>query len=720
MDFYRTSLALILGSACFWTWTATAEDQPIEITADGNNRFEAGIAYASGNVIVRYKGDILYADEMAYDSKTKEVTARGNVRIYTGNALYRGDQIVYNFDNRRVVSQHFYIAGDRFLAKGSEVFSPANDVYVIKNGIVTTDNRDKPGYRVEAGTIEIYQDDRVVVKNAVIYAGPVPVMWIPYVAQSLDSNRSTYEVDIGSSSRWGAYILNTYNWQVNPRLATAVHFDYRDKRGFGGGIDFDYTSQAKPGSRSQFRSFYTHDTGNDIGVGSPDRPIEPENRRFRFSYKHSLELAPDFYSVADLNAFSDRHITEDYFEKEFRREREPDNVVDLMYYNQNFTSTLLTRKQINGLYEVAERLPEFNIEIKRQQIPGTPLTYEGESSVVNFRREFDRDSGLVEYESVRYDTFHQLLYPRQYFNWLSVTPRAGIRATQYTHSNNPADPNPNDELGRLLFHAGLEASFKVHRTWLDAQSKALGIDGIRHVAEPFINMAYQPKPNERPDKFRGYDNRVGSTRLQPINYPSLNSIDSLDELATIRHGFRNKIQTKRDGQNYDLIDWVTYGDLDLERNQHAIGNSLYSQLYNEIEFQPLPWLRFDLFSSAGLTRDSFDEVNSSLTWTVHPAVDLSIGQRYLDNSVFFPDSNLLTLGSFYRLNENWQLSQNLAFEADDGTLQEHRYSIYRDLTSWNMSFTAAFRDHRDIRDEILFYFSLTLKAFPDQSLSFSQ
>lgn len=702
---------------------------PVTITADGENRFEAGIAYASGNVVARYGEDVVYADKIAFNNQTKEITAYGNVRVYSKGDIYRCDQVTYNFPEQKIISSHFLTAQERYLASGEQFLTPEPKHYTIRSGMFTTDDREHPSYRVESNTIEIYPDDRVVLKNSVFYVGDVPVFWIPYSVYSLNRNKNTFDIMAGSSSRWGAYVRTSYNIQWNQKWSTSFNIDYRDKRGPSGGVDFDYI--ANKNAHALFRSFWIHDNGNDIGVGSVDRPLEPKARRFRFEYKHSSELAPDLFSTADINVWSDRHVTQDFFPDEFDQERIPDNHLSGTYYNQNFTFTVLGRSQANNLFEVVERKPEVILEFKRQKIPYTFLSYEGESSVVNFERVFDRDdtTGRTPYRAVRYDTYHQILYPRQYFDWLSLTPRAGIRGSVYTRNNEPTDADPNGDISRYVANAGLEASFKVSKTWLDVKNEKYGIDGLRHAAEPFMNFTYVPPSNQDPGQFRGFDDRIANTRLAPLNFPAYNSIDSIGKMTVARHGVRNKLQTKRDGVNVDLFDWVIYGDLDITREGWGVytdtagvermynPNRIYPELYNDVTFNPLPWLKLEIQSAAGLTRSSFDEVNSNLTWQVHPAIELSVGNRYLDGVPFVNDSNLMTCGSFYRLNENWQVAQSLAFEADDGTLQEHRYSVYRDLSAWNFSTTAAFRDNRDVPNEFLLYFSFTLKAFPEQSIS---
>lgn len=709
---------------------------PIEITADGDNRFEGGVAYAEGNVIVRYGDDVLYADSITFDQKTRLVTAKGNVSVYLPQKMYRGEFLEFNVDSKLVKSLDFRTVQDRLMMAGKELQNPRPDLFIAKEAELSTENRENPSYRLKASTIELHPDELVVMKNVLVKIGEVPVMWLPYVAVPLGDNMDCFDFTVGSSSRLGFYALGAYTAAINNRLTMTARTGYYSKRGVPYELDFEYNP--RPGDKGTLKGFYISDEGTDIGMSDPARTVEPDNGRYRVAYQHKYKLSPEFDTTADINIWSDRFVTEDFFPQEFRNERQPDNFADLVYYDPNFTGTLLVRTQVDNLFNLTERKPEFSLEFKRQPV-GWGLYYEGESSVVNFTRQFDRDSKAPNYSAIRYDTFHQLLYPKQYFGWLSVTPRAGIRGTEYTQSNTPfINQRPNPEIGRVVFNLGLESSFKVSRAWQDIQNANLGIDGIRHVLQPYVNANFIPKPNETPDQFLGYDDRIPNTRIAPLNFPAFNSIDSIDEQTAIRHGIRNRIQTKRDGLNVDLLTWDLYSQANITRSADMgiLVDSVYSHIYSEAEFHPLPWLRFDSYVAAGITSDAFDEMSSSITWQVHPAVEFSLGHTYLhgfdytDPAFVSPinplgrttlvDGNKINFGTFWRLNENWRVSQSLSFELDDGTLDEQRYEVFRDLRAWNLGVGAAMRNNRIEEDEFLVFFTLTLKAFPQASFTVDQ
>jgi len=92
-------------------------------------------------------------------------------------------------------------------------------------------------------------------------------------------------------------------------------------------------------------------------------------------------------------------------------------------------------------------------------------------------------------------------------------------------------------------------------------------------------------------------------------------------------------------------------------------------------------------------------------------LQLSVGHRYLNDNPFFQNSSLFVVGGYYRLNDNWGVGAQEQYEATTSTLEEQRYSIYRDLSSWVASVGGVIRDNNGVKEYGLL-FTITLKAFP--------
>jgi lipopolysaccharide assembly outer membrane protein LptD (OstA) len=87
-------------------------DQPVEITADGETRFEGGVAVAEDNVQVHYGDVSIYADYAEYNPDTRDVFLDGNVRIYTPEGAFVGQRAVYNLETKQTRALEF--AGEFF------------------------------------------------------------------------------------------------------------------------------------------------------------------------------------------------------------------------------------------------------------------------------------------------------------------------------------------------------------------------------------------------------------------------------------------------------------------------------------------------------------------------------------------------------------------------------------------------------------------------------
>ena len=196
------------------------------------------------------------------------------------------------------------------------------------------------------------------------------------------------------------------------------------------------------------QAYYIHDLSPGVNETALARePISPE--RYRVSFQSKAYLTEDIYASIDINKLSDARFLQDFEVADFRTNPNPDNVIALTKWHEDYTVTLIARKQINEFFDGTEKLPELALDIKRQPIFGTSgFFYDGESSAGYLRRNFANDSIFPDYEAFRIDSFHQIFYPRTLFGWLSVVPRAGVRGTYYSKTGHIDEVATTDDHGR--------------------------------------------------------------------------------------------------------------------------------------------------------------------------------------------------------------------------------------------------------------------------------
>ena len=87
-----------------------------------------------------------------------------------------------------------------------------------------------------------------------------------------------------------------------------------------------------------------------------------------------------------------------------------------------------------------------------------------------------------------------------------------------------------------------------------------------------------------------FDYQLPSLRLLPIDLPDYNSIDSIQGENVFRFGLHNKLQTKREGQVVNLVDWNVYTDWHLHPNTNQ---TTFSDLYSDLTVKPRSWLTLE-------------------------------------------------------------------------------------------------------------------------------
>lgn len=736
----RTLAILIFGLFSGAVLAQTAQNpslggQPVEITSTGGTNYQNGIATARENVAIHVGDTDIYADRAEYNTSTKEIRLEGNVRIYRGLEFFVGRRAIYNTETKAVSADDLRTLDSPFLVGGESISTLSDQAKLVENAAFTTHDSAKPDYQIRASTVRIYEGDRVILKHATFYVGQVPIFYWPYLYQSLDDSSSVV-VSPAYMSSWGVSLLGRITFPITKNIQATMRLDYRYRRGAAIGFSPDIRYGKDERSFAKIRTYFALDQNPTINRTSLPRGSLTD-KRYRVSLEDRTFFSHDIEGFAKLTKLSDRFVLQDFFQSEFRLDPQPDNVVAITKRHPLFALTAYTRFQMNEFFEATERLPELALDIVRQPVFGSPIFYEGETSAGFLRRRFAdgallNGSLLQDYDSFRFDTFHQFLYPNTYFGWLSVVPRVGFRATYYSDTRNLANlilqPNPNalipdflidpptaaapllpgGDRFRTVVNAGAEASFKISRTWEQAQNRALGLDGLRHIIQPFVNFSYVTGNNFSPAELLQFDRYIPSTRLRPIDFPQFTSVDSLDNWSIARFGLRNRLQTRRDDVTFNWVELESYFDLNFD---NPYNKSNYSNVYNNLRFNPVPWVSLALNSQLPILGDGFTEINTDVRIQPISTLQLTLGHRFLNESPFFQNSSLYTASAYYRINDHWAAGAAARYEGSTGVVEEQRYIIYRDLTSWVASVGAIVRDNGGVK-EYGVLLTFTLKALP--------
>lgn len=734
--------------------------------------------YVDGSVkMTTEDGTEIFADHAVADTKSETVTMTGNVSVYRGSLLQRGNEVVYHWGQEKFDATGLRAGVDPLLLEaGRFTIEERNgkQVYVGHDAGVTTHDVENPGFWLRAKETTIYPDDKVTFKNLRLYAGDTPIFWLPYLSQPLDSDLGYHFVP-GARSNWGAFLLNSYGLMLgghpNPEtgenedawLLSRWHFDLRTRRGVGTGVDLSDQRLEDNPNLTGLSLYYSNDLDPDISrTGIPRGFVNEDRYRIALQHRVPLELEKDaeWRVDANLNILSDNYYLEDFNPDLFRNDPNPDNTIGLFRRDDGTLFSLFTRLRPNEFYRSDTRLPEIALDFARRPLFDSPILHEGTASFSVVEEEI----GSASMSAIRPlltlpagDPLVPVLlsqlpaYERQLVQTIRSLPPGSPAipslATQlfspgysrfhtYQEFSMPTNVGgwlaltPEMGLGysryadvdgaaksmdRTHMHAGVEASMKFSKNLGDVKDRNLGLDGLLHVIQPYARFSYISTDDLDP-LFPAVDRETFSTRPQPLSVPSFTAIDSLRDWSIFRFGMRNKLITKRDGQSFDWLAMDTYFDAFITDPDY---NRNFSNLYNDLKWSPLPWFNMNLETQFPVIDDGsgFSEVAARANFMPNENVEFSIGHRLLDNHPVLTDSQRLDLRTYMRLNDKWGVGAFQLWELDDGTLEVQQYTLHRDFNSWIASVGVTKRDNR-LEDEFGVIFSFTLKDFPAASVPF--
>ncbi len=698
-----------------------AADAPIDIDAkvmeyDRSNN----VVIASSNVVVRRGTDEMRADVIRLNVVTSEAEARGNVVFTRPGNVWRGDYLRYNFVTKAWNTGAFTSYFTPFYMR-AQSSSMTNGEYLLKRAYLTTCTNDytHEHFHMTCRRLRVNPGDRMKGTHVVMYLGPVPVFYLPWLYRSLGDRSVGFSAEAGYSRRMGAYLLTSTKYWMTPNLRGITQIDGRTERGLGLGQEVGWYSDDRV-DNGRIYGYYINDQGVEEDYTKRDRELV-EAQRYRLRLSHSQTFSDRDYFLTDINYLSDPYVVEDFFNDEYRGGFQSQNFGILMHRGDSYGASLAAYKRLNDFYDAVDRLPEGELNFNRQQIGSSPFYYEGRNAVA-FLQRLRPEPAIEEdeYSAVRFNTAHTVYYPNRLFGFLNVTPRAGYQATYYSETIKPREEtrfdvvtnevvsgsvtsrvtnvesntvtilDPRGSGVRSMPSIGLETSFRAFKV-LDADETIFGT-GLRHLVEPYANYTYVPEPNLTPDELYQFD-----------------YLDGLGKDHSITFGLRNRFQTKRDLQVFDFLDvnvFTQYRIEDYEEEPFGDVNAV-------VEFRPSDWatvygtVAYGPYDSAVHYGELRSVVNGEIWRT-------SLSYYYREQ-----ESSLIAADIAWSPNTRWTFGVYDRYELEDSTLEEQRVYISRNLdcltylvgVSYLPGYTRSDGSERD--DEYRAMFQMSLTAFPN-------
>lgn len=672
-----------------------AAKQPIVINGDRiEYSKDNNTVTIEGNVEVIKEDAVLTCDKAVVNTLTNDTHAEGNVILKDAKGVIKARSCDYNFKTKTGVSFDAKVAYPPYYGAGKIVKKISEAEIEIKNGYLTTCDKEHPHYRIQSRRLEIFPDDKVTAKAMTFRVANTPILYMPKFTQNLKDDRMHVQVTPGKSKDWGAFLFTAWRYDLLPNSGGRVHLDYREKRDFAWGIDNYYDT--KIAGKGYFKTYYMNErklTRKRLYLYP--RVVRPtdETQRYRIQWRHKWDMDKNTYALVEYHKVSDVDFIKDYFFRQFEKNSITSSYILLSHIlPDSSTFSILMQKRTNRIFSETEMLPQIKLDKPAVQIFNSPLFFSNSSSYVNFNKKTGTTPENIgrwgdDESNQRIDMSHKLSLPLK-LSFLDLNPSIATHETYYQRI-------AGREAGifREAWDSGVDITTRFYRIFdVDASVFGMEFNMLRHVISPSVKYIYSHPPT------------VASSKLLQFD-----GIDSLGESNQLGLSVENKLQTKRKNKTVDFLRFITSIDylLNIEGRKRQWSDALTFDL----EMLPYDWMRFETDATFDRKKDYFTFANFDLKAS-GKNVSFGGGYRYERKS-----SSQMTGEILFDLIKGWsfKIYERLQFKGNS-LLKEQNYSISKELHCW--IFDINYNVLRERGETI--WFALRLKAFPEMSLDYNQ
>ena len=695
------------------------------------------VSYRGGTApihILTDSGADIYAGGVSANLEEQVADLEGPLTVRQGEMMMRGQGGAYHWDSGLAELNGVRAKVNGLLVRGSAVEytkdGRGRNCITIHDAYVTTEDVEKPGTWVGAGTLRIVPGDygsfsrlSIATRNRDI---AVPVLGWFTVSHSLNPKEG-YTPSLGTRSYWGVYVLNSYgvllgNRRVEGIMPTAdylatLHADVRTRRGFAAGLDLvDIAMERRNQDFSGIKLYYAPDRGHMINPTDVPRS-KIRKQRHSLAAQAGWEGTPEFdpgsrwSAVSNVHAVGDRYMLRDFFTAECQVNDKPDNTVRLARTSPRTQTMLYTRFAPNNYYATDERL-EGSFYRVRTPLFGTRINYETrmgaglmhqyisplQRAAYQEALQHYREGPQKEYYArllntghyCRAFTTHELTTDFKLLRFLNVTPKAGVGYSGYYGVDGIGADN------RFMGYLGCDLDIRLQRHFAGFHWDSMGYRGLTHVLRPYTSFTHMSisSSNALVPRIDCWSTTMGATTAapMPMDLSSFTGIDGWGKTSVWRFGMQNTFSSLQDGERKNILDWHAFVDYNGD-NVNSQRN--FSNLYSLIRFNPGDTLNMRLESLTPTIRNGEDyhQYNASISHMPCAWFEYTFGFRYINHHPIQEDSNQLYLQGNLRINENYTVAGRTYLDITERRSPLQQLSVFKNTGAWYVGVNVFMRDN---------------------------
>lgn len=620
-----------------------------------------------------------------------EIYAEGNVTLRQGNQRIQAERLWVDFGTGRAMIVD--LRGQAFSESHKQTFYlRAREARMLMMGRleasdiqISTCSYGVPHYHLEVGTARLtgrnprtpdhpfeiwpFRDWRFRAEDVYPEFTGAPFFFLPGLALGPWIREFPIRsLRYGESSRFGHFLYSEFGLKIKrggdeqhkPHTwgDVVLEADWREKRGGAAGLDLEYSWNRYHG---YVDTYALHDFGRDLDIDF-ERKFPPLKReeRGRIRAFHRTDLSDHWRVEAEAWYFSDRSLQEEFFEKEFKEDKEPETAGYLRWMDGPLAAYVYERHRLNDFQTQNEYLPRLDFcMIPVPPVPGflDNLTLTERFDLVHLRRRFDEDLHVPSSRTWRMEADTELLLPWD-LGPLQLSPFARQRTSLYEHD---AD---GDREARSIWTGGGRVSTQIHGTHPDVAWEAVGLRGVRHVMELEARYADSAACTLDPSELYPYEDSDRMDEFREWSFEMRHRFKTRDaenrafEFLNVGLEFEYYPRPGRDtaGARVDNIlppfNWIT-----LAPGPEGYPRRDLSNFHYDLTLQPRDFIRLGLAGEYN-PETRHEEVREGVV-AVSPAKGIT---AYVAHAYVRGLTNAYTYGASWEITEKWKVSASVQYD----------------------------------------------------------
>ncbi len=446
------------------------------------------------SVHITYGQITFKADYAKFDRRQNIINAKGRVKILNGKEqVWAGDHCRYDVKTGAVTFSEGKLQAAGFTVKSDGLSRGDNGVFSSGKAVATTCNHPEGHWHWSvAGQINYKDGEWFEIKNVVPRFMGIPFLWMPYYYRDLNTHYGIrampgYSSDLGAFLRLGYLYPLLGDSAAGSYLSARTDVDLMSKRGVGLGQTFRWA--ADRWNQRGFLSGYFVNDREESSTEDQNWSSGYDEHRYSLKFAHRADFSPrdSFYLRGEY--LSDSQFREDFDRKGHLDFSQPVSFTAYEHIENDLSLGIVVSGPLNEFIAGVTKLPEIWIDTMPTELfTGSKIYHDSINSISFIARQPAFYKGAVDtyrqqpgpwadYRLTRADMRHFLRRPFTLSQGVTLTPRAGVRLTTYS------DSQDHDSGARIYGEVGAR---------LQANYYAKLDDGIHHDMKPYLDWSYVP------------------------------------------------------------------------------------------------------------------------------------------------------------------------------------------------------------------------------------